>query len=139
MTEQPPRPELPCASFARTGSAERPVDRGRDLVSGPARTLLPMELGRALSHSSNYVVGAFQRQLVAGFLLPFYGCLQSQSWTSGLLCATAEDIFALRQRDPELPFAWRHPMCGRLGSAPDAAYRGVGLTPEGSYVRKRSV
>lgn len=56
-----------------------------------------------------------------------------------LLCATPEDIIALRQRDPELPFAWRHAMCGPLGSAPDAAYRAVGLTPEGSYVRKRSV
>lgn len=64
-----------------------------------------------------------QGQLVAGFLLAFYGCLETGEYYLD------EDIIALRQRDPELAFARCHAMRGPLGSAPDAGCRAVGLHP----------
>ncbi len=101
-------------------------DRGRDLVSGPARTLLPMELSRALSHSSNYVVGAFQGQLVAGFLLAFYGRLATGGHHLHFHILGVRSEMQVRGVGSALKF--QH-----------AEYRGVGRTRDGSYVVKRSV
>jgi predicted GNAT superfamily acetyltransferase len=64
--------------------------------------------------------------------------VDKNGWGKTIVCATPEDIVALRRDDPDRALAWRTALRETLGTALNDGYRVTGFSRTGWYVLERS-
>ncbi|MEV7966253.1 hypothetical protein AB0O34_09750 [Sphaerisporangium sp. NPDC088356] len=123
----------------------------------PANVPMTVELMRALSHSGNYVAGAFEGAALVGASVGFLagppGTALHSHVTGGIMGRGIGFALKLHQRawalsrglgqiswtyDPLVRKAWRHVVRDVLGGLIDGGARVTGFTTDGHYILERA-